>query len=1545
MFAIKNKTNNGKLIAALAVLAMVVCAFAAFIPAVDAVDDETYGGTYAADPALKGELSVLNGVAYVSLLESDGTEYSYLNGNTEAITNSTLGNTNLSIAKTNENTITISGTLAMQSADSQFEMTDGNRDSYDYGFMFNLTGPATDGEYGFGSTDNPVYISYYNSDNTWKVLTKTGSGSTQLVYVDDARESTTYYITSGEEATAPADENAAKADANTVALTVNFNFTMAGIVEDASELQDVLDAGATDVNVTGGTLPTTVTLSDNQNVTLGANVIVPENTTFTVPEDSTISFTNPMNATDEPATFKVTGGTASTATATFSDVTGNLTITGGSIIVSGSWTGAIELETGDVIIPGTVNRDITISGTDGTVIFQNTSITSNATVTLGSEITYTVEGDMKVYGKIVSSTPDATTPISIDVPAEQSFTAYSGATIGKGVVVNGAGDISLGSAMSNVTINDDVESDIIWSQSQQITIAETMTIKSGYTMTVLGELIINEGVTVYIEENAHLVVGQAADVGNNVPAILATGVTVNGTIVVEESGEFSVDNAQNVAVSGSIQSEGAVTINSKVTVNNGGSIEIMEANNSSITVTKDLTIEVGGELSVSAKMTVSADGISNKGTVILNNAILTGGTVYINQNADGAVVDIRSVIAAADAVSPVLRVQDNDLVFETDRQGNAIAGQTVVNDDSNAVHIILSANVGIRGLMVTESVVSVKDGDDTLYSNSMILSGGVSVESELSDAQSVNIDLRGEGRTAGGAGGLYVNADQSLTLGSGVSMDLVNGNMHVDGNMTATATGSAITTATDTDMYVSGIITVLSSGDTDIEPGMNAFHYQGTDANAYHYYTTLAASIANGATAIDFMGEVDVMENVTIPANTRVTGETGAKMTIGDGDNRDVTVTVADSASIRNGTVEVMGTLVFENDNRDNRTTVQSDVMIDEDPRVTYTNIYTALDNAESGEVTIYRTNEQGAVVLDKDIEVKAGVTLVIPDNSTVTLYDGVTLTVNGTVENSGVINNVKDETGAAGATFNPVNNDGKTNTDAAKIVVNGAFKSLEYTYYNNAPEGETNYYIPGAYYQIIDTEGSWYWITPVEQAAGVAATVTEDGIDIFGDITVGDVAFTGGEDGVTVTVTAEAELTAGTITLTDAILDVDGAFTGAVANAVGSVSAVNAKDFTVQDTADEDDVVYLYLNGTPVAADGTLDSAVIVATGKVNAGTGLDITADLDDFSIASGATLEVSGDGDLGVNDLTVDGTLVVTDGGNVTATNMTVRGTLTVVAETEDIAASTVSISGNLYIGIAVDEDDPYKYVDSSAAAVTADDLGEVQSIYVSAESTFTGELADGMDSTEFYVEDALWMTVYVSSNTGFFYGTGSSTYNFQPGDLASSKFVQWNDADGEKITTGYIGDDNRLQVYAEIDYNVYKVAITLDNTVGSVAIDGQMLIYKGGVYVLPGVDNYLTAGEHTISYTLAANYEGTPTLSSQNVTVSGMTFTLSGDFEDEDGPITYYLSLGGATLADQTVVIEGGNGGNGELGLTDYLLIILVILIVVMAIIVAMRLMRS
>ena len=1379
-------------------------------------------------------------------------------------------------------------------------------------------------------------------------------------------------------------------DVNDVAITGDKkdNITIGTISGDETTVEvgsvekakDLLSSESVDKVVLTGTVDVSST-----------ELSVPKDKTLVIANDVTIkgTETNPIevevggiievNTTSSDAkSFTIKGGNQ-TGEVTFTDVSGNFTITGGSVIVSGDFTGDIEGSgTVDVKLTGNISGDVNItwSGTGGNVIFDNATLSSNCTVTLNpNNITYSVNGELRVYGQILNSTAGTASMagISIAVGGDDTVKAYASATIGNGIYFKGDGNIDLGSSMSTGYWSEDIASDMTWSQAQKTIIDGTMTIKSGYTLTVLGELVIDEGVTVYIEDGAKLKIGDGTST--------AVGITVNGNIEVAQGGSFDVQNAKDVTITGELYSEGTVNITSKVTVKSGGSIFIDESYDetspSKITANNGLTIEAGGSITISSEMTITE--INNKGTVNLVDAILTGESKII-QAADGAVVNIDSITGAQGTSDTELIVTDSGLVFE---KGKTSADDIKVGTDSNAFSVKLNYQKGISGIVITESVTSEKVGKDTKYSNAMYISGNVTAVNEAANATSadttIEFTIRGDGRNDGG---FYIGADDSLNLGAGVTMNVKTSTvsadsvstLYVEGVLTATGTNSEIkydtTGAGTVDIYVNGTVTTLN-GKTAIKDNINAFHYTGTDTNKYEYYTTLNNALA-ASKDIEYIGDVSVMENATIPADTKVSAVSGATMTVGDADNRDVVLTVADGGILRNGKeITVNGTLVFENNKDGNKgNTILSDVQIDENPKMTFTNVYTALDNATSGKVEI---RQDANVVLDSDIEVKEGVTLVIPDSATVTMYNGVTLTVNGTVENSGdIVNDMPMENGKyvvgeEPAGFNPMDGD-ETNTDAAKIVVNGAFKSMDYTAYE-ATTGQVGYYIPGAYYQIIDTEGSWYWITPVEDAAAVAADV-DDGIAIYGEVTVGDVTFAGStEEGADpVDITVNGKLTAGTITLDNATFTVPaiaGQYDGTVATAVGSISFVNVRNVIIADTADADDNEIMTLAGTPARADlKGADATVAVVSGNVAVVSGLTIETYVEDsnedgiksFTISDGATVTVMDangtQGELRADNLTVNGTLVAIDGGNVNVTGtLTVRGTFTVAEKTDDNDAGAATVN-KLLIGIAVNEDG--EYGDASAGTVNADSIDKLASIVMSAESTFSGKQIESMKATEFYLEDALWITAYAGTSADRIVtaATGDDkdpTYGFKPADMTESMFVAWNDKDGKAITaTTTVGQIDA--VYANIDYNVYGVVITVDNSIGSIAIDGQLLTYDYtlGGYIIPGDNWLLTAGQHTVTYTLAAGYEGTPTLASNgtNVTVSGMNFTLSGDFLKSDDTLNLnYLTLGGATYSGNTVVIDGGNGGSSDMGLTDYLLIILVILIVVMAIIVAMRLMRS
>ena len=1407
-------------------------------------------------------------------------------------------------------------------------------------------------------------------------------GNTQIIVSSGARASlpagTNVYVASGANVTV---------DGQAVAYDADNVITIA-----AGEVDKLVAAASVEganIQINGA-----ITLTD-QDLVIGNGTDVKVNASggaITLAGTSKI-IKNGTGATDLKITSNVNGNNFAQFI-----LNGSYTIGSGSIEVTNAvLTGdnTVIVRNGEVKISGSINGNLTIVGdtssngsaSDVNVVFNDFTVSGGAKLTLNDsfsriengttktfDITYQVGpgaaatqtepvdiSNFYLYGDIV--TADGSGNVTIEVQSYSNFQAFSGANIQQSVTIQIADratnvTLNLGDSMETVRIGDDVVSSNTYSQMQTVLIIDTLNLRPNTTTTIMGQLVIEEGVTLTVMNGARLIID--SDTAQMI---------VTGEIEIENGGIVEVRNGDEVTVTGSIVSDGTFNVNSTVNIQEGGSVLIDDGENSIIIVTKDLNVKAGGELQIRGDMTVV--GINNEGTVILNGANLKTQNSEITMAANNAVVDIRSFTADKGLD---LTITDDGLVLEKD--GNTIVHQVGVPNTAYAGpnSIVFYGNdtydgVGVRGVTITEVVTSERDAelDDIVYDYGMNIAGTVTV---VDDSTPVNnaefdgtytVDLNGVD--------MRVAAETTFTLGTKVTLNNAQ-TLNVAGNLVAVNTDSKITNDTNGVINVTGTIEVLA--DEEIDSGViNAAHYEADVNNVTHcYYTTLNTAVANGATEIDVMGTIEITESLDIPTGVTVRADGSAIILIGDEDSRDVVVSVADGASIRNfssgGYIEVFGTLEFDNskDNRSNR--IVSDVSVENEPGISFTNIYTALNDAASGEtVTITRdTATDGAVVLNADIEVKEGVTLVIPNSRTLQVDNDVTLTVNGTVQMLGTITS---EGGYDG--FNPKDANGEDKDEYSSIVVNGAFMAMSSIPYAVDAANQTyGYYIAGAYYNIVNTTGNWWYVTPVEQAATVSNEVANGSIIINGDNEVADVDFTGDDvTPVVVVLNGDASLVAGSVSLNTASITVLGQFDGTIDTAVGAVDFVNVCCFVVADTTDADDNQIMVFVGMPIKADADgADSAVTIASGNVTVtGDVLDIaeTIIIDDitytgveeFAIAEGATLTVTGQGAyLYATDLTVDGTLVSTDNGTVAVYGiLTVKGTFTVAAENTDnkTAAGKADID-TLYVGISGEvEDGVVYYSDATAATVNAANLGRNLSVVVvSAESTITGEAIENVDYTEFYLEDTLWITIYSNNLTYAFAGANDTIdYRIQPGDLSESEFIAWNGTDGKNVPAGTkIGDVNYEQVYAEINYEVYQVYVIVDNSIGSVAIDGQLLVATpNGYYALPNYGK-LDAGQHTITYTLAAGYEGTATLASNgaNVTVSGTIFTLSGDYQGSNSqPIDNYLTLGGASYTGSTVVVDGGNGGSGEMGLTDYLLIILVILIVVMAIMVAMRLMRS
>ena len=1462
MNAYANKKNMGKALALVAVVAMMVCAFALVMPATESdaatslvpekegvytLTEATYGTEKApiemtADP---GDVTFKLGTGATDAKAS--TVYLTFNGTTDGANLFSTG------------TLTVNGAITIHISITGDERIKTVRALHDMNVT--LTNGAT---VEITSAESIQCQSWWNENSTYGTLTLGTKDSTTDVGGHLILNSAGGF--SGVKASLYGQSSVEAKNTEVAAM----NFAKLDVGEKASV--KVQDGTATYINFAGA-------VTNNGTIDAGASKI---------DMDKGATLTN--TATGKVSAAQITGTVESTDIRNTGEINAKMQLTNDA--------GEVTYLSGPVS-----SNDVKLAnGAD------LEDVTVNPGITLKINGTATVLGDMRVYGTLApTDVPTGyQTTATLTVDGKNSITAYNGSSISKGLNVTGTSEkIDISAAMSTITVNDDVDMPFFGTQSQKVVIADTLTIKSGWTMEILGELVINEGCTLIIEDDATLALGKNVDSDT---VIKAAKMTVNGNITVEEGGKIDVIGAQDVTVVGEIYSSGIVTIKSNVTVENGGSIVIDDSNDSEITVNGGLTIKAGGELSVAGDMTITSaevgkSAIANYGTITLNGANIKANST-ISMAASGAVVDIKSMTQEPSAN---LTVTDLD------------AGKNNVFFQSTA-----SSLVGVRGVSITSNVTSEVDGKDVTYSNSLIISGSATI---FDNTDKGNYPDKYYIKANGGGS---IEVPESFTIGKNIEFTLNAGTMNVDGTMTATADGSKITSAGE--IYVDGMITTdINSAITD---GINAFHYIDDD---YNYYTTLKTAIDNSADEIDYYGNVKVLDTLTIPADTEVKkSNNGETITIGDEDNRDVIVTVASGATMRNCVIDVKGTLVFDDNKTGNRNDrVDSDVIIDAEPKRTYTNIYTALEDAADNSTVKINRN----VYLDKDAEIRETITLEIPAGTGVYLYDEVTLTVNGTVKNSGALGNANGADAAnqpiAGVGFNP------ETEDHAAIIVNGTVMSM-------TELGYGTYYIVGAYYQLVNDQGAWYYITPVEQAAAVSNDVEKGAIAINGENTVADVTFTGDKgQAVTVTVTADGALAAGTITLDRAGLVVEGDFTGTAASAAGSVKAVNATGFSVIDTYKGATEV-TYLDGTPVIDDDEKkDSSVTVATGVINAGQINLKDAKASDFAIASGATLKVAGQYDkanaeIEATAMTVDGTLVATDNGNVDVTTMTVRGTFTVEAANEEAKtdAGTATIV-TLYVGIAkeMSKDGKISYfVDASSAAVNADQIEKLTTMYVSGESTATGKLIEKLQYTGFYVEDTLWMTIYTSNNRM------AIDNSLQPGDLVNSEFSYWADSDGEVIDTDNpvnVGEEEK--VYANLNYEIYTITVFADPGIQAVYIDGKLMtsgVFQNGYDGMwsEGFRLSVAAGEHEITYKLGNYFSGEAKMTVNGTAVDGNTFTTSGT-TPADKSVEIYLQ------GIEASAPETPSSGESGMGLTDYLLIILVVLIVIMAIMVAMRLMRS
>ena len=1213
---------------------------------------------------------------------------------------------------------------------------------------------------------------------------------------------------------------------------------------------------------------------------------------------------------------KVVGGSGtSIGTGVFSNFKGDFALKAGSVDINGeTFTGGTYYATnGTTKISGNITGDVYLVIASGAKVQVDGTLNIIAGATLyitdmnakSDGFSVPNNSSLNLFGSIrmlkESTTPAATMTAkevvitvvekpegSASTVKAGSFKAFSGSGI-SGVTVAGKGSIDLSQAQSPQTVGEDISYDKTYGQLEDVTIVGSLTIKNNSTVIVMGGFNVNENVTLTIEKGSKLIISS-----------VAASMVVDGRIIVEEGATLEVEAAKDVKVSGSIESEGTVVIASKVTVKSNGFIHINDATvtgstyASNFTAGSDLTVEAGAELVIKSQVK-TATTISNKGSVVLNGAVL-GGTLTINMLADSAVVDIQSVTGTSKVT-----ITDNGLKFADKK---TVVGTTVgYTDKANEVNFTLDSGA-LKGLTVTEKVTSYVKDEKTYYTNTFELTGAVTITDE-SGAVTGTVNVTGKN----------LSVPEKLDLGKKVTLAVgANSVLKVAGTITATATGSAdtdksvITSAGD--IQVTGLIQTVKK----IDSGINAAMYETkTGTTTIYNYTTLNAAIAAAAKDIQVLGTISVLESATIPAGTTV--KNNGTIIVGSDDNTDVVLTVADTGSIKNGTVEVKGTLVFDN-KKDNRTVVVSDVSVIGEKEARYTNIYTALAQANPGDTVTIDKNE---VELKKSITIKDGVTLDVPLTKKLIVSEGITITVVGTLKTAEKIEGaaIEGTTENVGFALEPSVREHK-----ATIVVSGTFMSMADVKYDY-------YFVPGAYYQNTDSAGVYNYVTTLENASKSAAV----SVTVYGKVTAGDVVFAGTTATRTLNVASDAELAATSITLDKAKFIATGRFSGDVK--VGD-SAVTAKFATFEAKINDDGM--LIVDNIKKKISGNEKASFKVSAGTVN------VKNSAFGITVSAGATL--AADATAITGKLTIDGTVTVDNGKTMSVSgDVIVNGTLTVAEITDTKAPGTFTLSDTALLYIGITEDDIVKSSTGADASVSGT-ITAVKTAFVKAgasvsEATIDSfKAGDKLVSTTYVVEGKDWMTVY--DRTGEY---AIKTVDKAP--VENAKFKQWLKTDGKAVDNSVIGASKCDKVTADVDYEIYTIVINPAAGIESIAVDGNLMIKHSetGMYRMT-----VKAGTHEITCKLANGYSGDAQFSlvkseavadgTFNASVSGNKVTVSGD----SGTVTVQITgVSASGYVDPTPVVpEEKDDG---MSLTDILLIVLVVLIVIMAVIVAMRLMRS
>ena len=1134
--------------------------------------------------------------------------------------------------------------------------------------------------------------------------------------------------------------------------------------------------------------------------------------------------------------------------------------------------------------------------------------------------------------------------------------------------------------------------------NQLVTVPKDTVLQKGAAISIYGKLFVPEGVTIKISSGASLNIYGIADIQGNLEVEGADEFAEEkepGMFLVHGNGEATISGTVNV------DGVFATDVNAKIVIKSAaevagdifGNIEVSE--DATLTVTghvegdeseqKRTKFTVYGNLTIASDVPTSGFDVMMKknGTFVIQKAVL--GTNAGNVGDDGVGGDIRVT---------------DDGVYYKDKK-DAIINELIINGkikvksgDVQGEYEPFGYGAAVSGITVSVSSTETKvtEGEhkgQMKHVSVMSVSGNVSVAGEIIYDQSLNspeVEKYSAQIWATAAEKSTIMIDKDLSLGEMVTSFFKDAEVAAPVTVSAgaglnlngeTEVKAAITANfKDTTGDVQSMIalkngaTVTVTGDGSIA-SLVPIHGAVRTVNAtlygkYMYVSfdmAIAALNAAKTKEVSAYGVQTLTASGEIPAGTVVKLTENSMLNIGSEDSTDVVLSVASGNGImlrsnNSKGIEVYGTLYaakasnIDSNLRDkmveDRKAIASDVEShalkadgktqDLNGFAKWTNIYTALDTAESGQTVAIQRN--------------------IPDLKSVTVKDGVTLDLNGYMVNVAkkavltIIGTLDLTKGDSGIILDEpeMDNNGKVKTAGGAISYTGYILYLG----DAVPITQQNLALPGAYYTLAK-DGKNVLTTYANGAADAMKAENYSVVfkaDKDGKIALGEISIAGEKEKVVKINVEKANLT-GTVTLSYVDFDVaDGSDVDARFVSGDDSIAVKAKvkEMLCIENGVLGDAVVLMISGSVADIDDKTDTSVVF-DGKVfiakNFGSEADKTVVNGDLTVCGiknapavfeasalnvAGTVTVQNGSGLGVVKLTVPGVVKI-ENGMLEADEATVFGSIDASAVDADGISVAKAEFKALFIGVdsTILEVVVQNEANAGAAASVSGNVAVKEYALVAPDTTVPEAFAkdSAYKTTVFEVEGATYLTGYAAAD--FKESPAIQRVIYVPTD---ADFLGWFVAGETEKTKMLIGEVDKVS--AKIDYNIYTVKVALGAGIENVALNGNLVTKMvNGMYVM----DKLKAGTYNVTYTLSNGYSGNATLSVNGEKQSGMSFKVSGEMCE------YLIQLSGVSASGYTPAPGPTPDKDDGLSLTDYLLIVLVVLIVIMAIIVAMRLMRS